>query len=328
LLIMGLGTLSFLFASHFTDLLILRSLQGIGVAVTVPAALAMMVSGSQKSSRGGSMGIYATFRMVGFAAGPLLGGYLLDSMGFDATFYAGALFILIGAAVVQIWVKDVPFKEANPKKERFQIIDPKLLSAGILGVGFATFVMASAFSMMATLEDQFNQRLGITAFAFSVAFSALMVSRLIFQVPIGRWSDRIGRKGLIVAGLILMVPSTILLGYAGSITQLTILRLVQGLGSAGVAAPSFAIAGDLTVAGGEGRQMSIITMGFGLGTALGPLIAGILAVSSFQLPFIVGGVMSLIGAWVVYHYVPETVHREEKPEEKKDREESLSHADE
>jgi MFS family permease len=60
-------------------------------------------------------------------------------------------------------------------------------------------------------------------------------------------------------------------------------------------------------AGGEGRQMSIITMGFGLGIAVGPLMAGVLAVFFFQLPFWVAGVMSLIGAWVVYRYVPETV---------------------
>jgi MFS family permease len=328
LLVMGLGTLGFLLAVRFTDLLILRSLQGIGVAITVPAALALMVAGSHKASRGGSMGIYTTFRMVGFATGPLIGGYLLDRMGFNVSFYAGALFILIGFAVVQVWVKDVPIARRAREQERFQVIDPKLLSAGILGVGFATFVMAGAFSMMSTLEDQFNTRLGITAFAFSIAFSALMISRLIFQVPIGRWSDRIGRKGLIVAGLVLMAPSTALLGYATSVTQLIILRLIQGLASAGIAAPAFAVAGDLAIAGGEGRQMSIITMGFGLGISLGPLIAGILAVGSFQLPFIVGGVLSLIGAWVIYRYVPETVHRNVMSEEKGESQDSASHVDE
>ena len=58
--------------------------------------------------------------------------------------------------------------------------------------------------------------------------------------------------------------------------------------------------------------MSIITMGFGLGIALGPLIAGILAVYSFELPFLIGGLMSLAGAWIVYRYVPETIHRQDK----------------
>jgi MFS family permease len=56
--------------------------------------------------------------------------------------------------------------------------------------------------------------------------------------------------------------------------------------------------------------MSITTAGFGLGIAIGPLIAGVLVLSAFSLPFLVGGGLSLLGAWIVYHYVPETVRKE------------------
>ena len=104
-----------------------------------------------------------------------------------------------------------------------------------------------------------------------MAFSALTISRLIFQIPIGRWSDTIGRKPLMIGGLVLMAPATILLGYVATTFQLTSVRLVQGLASAGIAAPAFAVAADLAKKGSEGRQLSIITMSFGLGIALGPL---------------------------------------------------------
>jgi MFS family permease len=315
LLLMALGTLGFVFSSRFTDLLLLRSLQGLGVGLTVPAAMALMALASERDTRGGAMGIYTTLRMLGLALGPLLGGVLLDRLGFNVTFYTGAAFIIFGMLLVQVWVEDKPVKASPRSSRRFRIIDRDLLSPGILGAGFATFVMAGAFTMMATLEEQFNTRLNMTAFGFSIAFSALMVTRLLFQVPLGRWSDRIGRKPLIITGLILMAPVTALLGETTSLFQLTGLRLVQGLASAGIAAPAFAVAADLAVSGGEGRQMSIITMGFGLGIALGPLAAGILAVYSFELPFIVGGILSLVGAWVVYRYVPETVavHQDQNP---------------
>ena len=95
-----------------------------------------------------------------------------------------------------------------------------------------------------------------------------------------------------------------------STAQLTAGRVLQGFASAGVAAPSFALAGDLAKKGSEAQQMSIIAMGFGLGIAVGPLIAGWLAVYAFELPFIVGALLTLVGAWFISRFVQETV----KPE--------------
>jgi MFS family permease len=309
LFVMALATFGFSFVSRFSDLVYLRSFQGIGVALTVPAAMALMVTASQKGTRGGSMGIYTTSRMIGLGIGPLLGGLLYDSFGFNAAFYVGSAFIVVAIILVQVWVHEEPNKTSRLKRTNLRFIDPKLLTAGILGASFATFVTAGGFSMMATLEDQFNERLGMSAFLFGVAFSALLISRMFTQVPLGRLSDHIGRKPLIIGGLILMAPSTALLGYAGSFWFLVVLRIVQGLASGAVAAPAFAVVGDVARAGAEGRQMSFITMGFSLGVALGPLLAGVLAVYSFALPFVVVGLMCLVGAWIVYQYVPETIHR-------------------
>ena len=53
--------------------------------------------------------------------------------------------------------------------------------------------------------------------------------------------------------------------------------------------------------------MSIVTMGFGFGIAFGPMISGLLANFYFELPFLVVGIITVAGAWVVYKYLPETV---------------------
>ena len=82
---------------------------------------------------------------------------------------------------------------------------------------------------------------------------------------------------------------------------------MQGLAGAAIAAPVFALTADLSSAGREARQMSVITSAFGLGIALGPLLAGLLAVWSFELPFVVVGVLSLVAATAVHFLVPETV---------------------
>ncbi len=309
LLLMAAATLGFIPARHFSDLFLLRSLQGLAVGITIPAAMALMAMITVKETRGGSMGVYSTMRMIGFAIGPLIGGIVYEHFGFSTAFSVGAGFILLGVLLVQVWVHDVQVAAPAQAGGRFRIFDRELLSGGILGAGFITFVMASDFSMLAALENEFNARLQQTAIGFSIAFSALMVSRLLFQIPLGRVSDHIGRRPVIIAGLLLMAPATALLGLAASTAQLTGLRLVQGLASAGIAAPAFALAADLSRAGGEGRQMSVLTMGFGFGLAVGPLAAGVFAVLFFELPFLVAGLLTLIAAWIVYRFVPETVCR-------------------
>jgi MFS family permease len=307
LILMGIGTFSFIFAARFAHLVLLRALQGVGVALTIPASMAVMARATTRETRGGSMGIYSTSRITGFAAGPLLGGLLYDHFGFDWAFYAATVLIFIALILVQVLVEEVPAAGKESGKHSFHVFDRHLLNAGILGAGLATFMMASAYSMMASLEPQFNQRLHETALAFSVAFSALMVSRLLLQFPLGRLSDRFGRKPFIISGLILMAFSTALLSEAATTEQLIWIRVLQGIGAAGIAAPTFALAGDLARVGGEARQMSIVTMGFGLGIALGPLMAGLLVVSSFQLPFFFVGFLLVVSAWIIHEKVPETV---------------------
>jgi len=306
--LMMLGTLGFIPADRFAHLIILRIVQGIGVAITIPASMALMASITKKETRGGSMGTYSMLRMIGFASGPIIGGFLQVHFGFNSAFYAGAGFILLAVILVHFWVKDAPVAATKPPKQRFRVFDRALMSPGVLSAAASTMIMAMAFSMVTTLENEFNTRLGINALGFSIAFSSLMIGRLVLQIPLGRLSDYVGRKPLILGGLILMAPATALLGEVTSMFQLILLRVLQGIAAAGIAAPALAVVADLSKSGGEGRQMSVITMGFGIGMAVGPLIAGLLAVVFFELPFLAGGLLPLVGVWIVYRYMPETIH--------------------
>jgi MFS family permease len=62
-----------------------------------------------------------------------------------------------------------------------------------------------------------------------------------------------------------MAPPAALLCEAANASRLIALRLVQGIGSAGIVAPALALAADMSHSGGEGRQMSSTTRGFSLG---------------------------------------------------------------
>lgn len=315
LLILGGATLAYTFSSQYIYVLIFRVLQGLGLSITIPATVAILTNSTERRTRGGSMGIYSSFRVAGLAIGPLLGGFLIR-YGFQLTFYVGAAFIFLGVIVVMLVVPEVKAETTEQERKSFVLFDTNLLSASILTLGLATFVMAAAFTLVVPLENQVNARLNETAADFSIAFSALIIARFLLQVPFGRISDRIGRKPFIVSGLILMALSTIATGYLTTQWEFIIVRIFQGIASAGIAAPVFALAGDLSKSGGEGRQMSIITMGFGFGVALGTLFGGLLATSFFALPFIVGGAASLVVCAAVVLFVHETHAKESIPEGK------------
>jgi MFS family permease len=252
------------------------------------------------------MGFYTTMRMLGYVLGPLLGGLIYRYLGLNAAFIASTMIMLLAVLVVQFYVEDMPAAGVAAGR-RFRIIDPVLLTPSIVSAGLAAFLIGSAFIMITSLENEFNSRLNISAFGFGIAFSFLMIGRVLFQVPLGRFSDRFGRKPFIFCGLLLLSPVTVLVGQAASLLQIILLRFAQGVAAAAIVAPALAMAADLSLPGGQSRQISIVPMGYGLGIACGPLLAGALSWVSFELPFWVAGLLSLAGAWLVYRNMLETV---------------------
>lgn len=335
LALMALATLGFMFAHRYVWIVVLRCLQGLGVAMIIPSVLALISAVTEKRTRGNAMGVYSTLRMVGFATGPLLGGLLHVTLGFNAAFLTGAAFLAVAYTLVQFTVhereepaesagKEVPAganaaeegeADGGPASSTTPAPDPvkrvrvsKMPTPTNLALLFSTVIMASSLSMISALENEFNERLAQTALGFGLAFSALTVARLFVQIPLGRLSDRVGRKKLIVGGLTALAPLTVLFGYVGTTMQLVGVRLAQGVASAAIAAPAFALAADLAQKGGEGREMSFVTMGFGLGLGVGPLIAGGLGgYVSFESPFLVVGGFSLLAALAVAVFAEESI---------------------
>jgi MFS family permease len=343
--VLAAATLAFVFATRYLDLLLLRVAQGVGLALEIPATMALLALASRKETRGGTMGFYTTMRMVGLGLGPLIGGFLHDRFGNDAAFLAGSGILLVAAVVVHFGVARQPSaSERRPRIRDERGTNSRAPGGGLtaavdgadgdhrgerdnsengrnepgaahpgrslFAAALATFVMAAAFTLVTTLENEFNSRLDIGAFAFSVAFSSLMISRLFFQVPMGRLSDRHGRKPFVVLGLVAMAASTAALGEVPSLGWFIAARFVQGIAAAAIVAPAIAYAGDITERGGggrEGRQMSTVTIGFGLGIAFGPLLAGALAPFFFELPFLATGALCLVAALAAWHWMVETV---------------------
>ncbi len=313
--------LTYVFADSYLSLVAIRSLQGLSVAFIVPASIALVNELATSQDRGGNMGVYNTFRLVGFGAGPVaagavvnLGPYSLPGgpsiSGFDAVFYVATAAALTSYALVTVLVSDPDATVANAAADLsipvFDRRGPNLLDP-VFTLGVATLFLAAAIALFATIQPQINDRLSQGSTWFGVQYAAFILAQVLLQTPVGRACDRYGRRPFIVVGMFLLIPTTLVQGFVTTSELMLAARLAQGIAGAMVFAPSLALAGDLAGEGESGSKLSVLTMAFGFGIAVGPLLSGALVGYGFATPFVFGTVLAALGTVLVYTQIEETL---------------------
>jgi len=324
LVLIGVASFSYSLSTAYWQLLGLRVLQGVAGALIIPTTVALVNDLATETTRGGNMGTYNTFRLVGFGAGPIaagavvaagpytlaVGGLDLAVNGFDAAFYFATATATLSFVLVSLFVRDPePSHEARESFGGVAILDRS--GTGVLDpvftLGAVTFFMAVGIAVFATLGSIINPRLGQGPTMFGLQFAAFILAQILLQAPIGRATDFYGRKRFIVVGMVLLVPTTFVQGVILDPWLMFLARFLQGVAGAMVFAPALALAGDLAPEGRSGSTLSVLTMAFGFGVAFGPLLSGFLVAFGFVVPFAVGAALAAVGAVLVRTQVEETV---------------------
>ena len=320
LVVLAVTNAAFAFAESYLALLGIRAVQGVGVALTVTASIALINEYSTDASRGGNMGVFNTLRLVGFGGGPVLAGLVVEAgpypvaglrlSGFEAAFYVASAAAVLSTLLVTVFVSDPAELEAEAgedlsiavlDREGDNLLDP------VFTLGLASLFMALGIALLEAIQTQVNARLGQDPFLFGVEFGAFVLAQVLFQVPVGAASDRYGRRPFLLAGLALLVPTTLAQGLVTTPAGMVAARFAQGIASAMVFAPALALAGDLSRVGESGTKLSVLTMAFGLGVAVGPVASGYLVRYGFVVPFAFGAALAVLGLVLVYTQVEETV---------------------
>lgn len=146
-----------------------------------------------------------------------------------------------------------------------------------------------------------------TDFLAGIAIGIYGLTQAIFQIPLGIASDRVGRKPVIVGGLLIFALGSMVAALAHSMEMIIIGRTLQGMGA--VAAATMALAADLTREENRSRVMAFIGMTIGLSfmvaIVLGPILYAEVGMSGIFW-FTFG--LALCGILLVLFAVPTPLH--------------------
>ncbi|SHI27825.1 MFS transporter [Desulfosporosinus lacus] len=182
----------------------------------------------------------------------------------------------------------------------------------LLGLVVAVVLMMIGVGMVVTLLPQRVVDLDGNGRSVGYIASAFAFSYLLLQVPIGRLSDKIGFKPLLIAGYLLCFLTGLVFYFATSSNMIFFARLLQGAGEAPVWALAPALL-SLRFPLAKGKVMGIYNAAFHFGLTVGPFLGVVLAkVLNSNEIFLVYSFSCLVGAIVIYFLVETPAKKEEQ----------------
>jgi MFS family permease len=122
----------------------------------------------------------------------------------------------------------------------------------------------------------------------------------------GALTDRMGRKGMLLFGLVASALSSLVMGVISDIGLFFLVAVLVGLLAEAGGPAQQAMVADLLPEEKRAQGYGIIRVAFNLAVVIGPMIGGLLAAQSYMLLFVADAVTSLIMAVIVYLALKET----------------------
>ncbi|MDC9582483.1 multidrug effflux MFS transporter [Xenorhabdus sp. PR6a] len=177
----------------------------------------------------------------------------------------------------------------------------------VLVLGMLSAIGALSTDMYLPLFPSMSHALITTQAGIQLSLTSFMAGLAIGQLIIGPWSDVIGRRNLLLGGMVLLTVASMACAFSSNIEMLIISRFFQGAGGASGIVLTRAIVSDLSFGNKSAYYFNLMLAIQGAAPIVAPLIGGMAAHFPWQVIFVFMAVISLILTLLTFIYVPESL---------------------
>ena len=267
----ALGCLWFALASSPLELILSRTLTGLGIGAFAPAARAVVAS-ADTNKAGERLGQLAAVETSGFVAGPVIGALINEVWGLKAPFLVFS-FVLI--CLLPSLMK-IQFRKANTavrpasKVNSARLILRRKEAVGAILLGAALFFPAGMYE---AIWARFMEDLGASTLFVGVILTMYGIPFAIVASMAGKFIDRSGPWLAATFAVTIIVPMTVIYGFLVSPVLLMGLAMVEALGQ-GIGAPACQAAMvECTDEGERATGQGLVAAASSIGAGVAALIA-------------------------------------------------------
>lgn len=280
------------------QLLALRLLQGL-TAGYIAVATSYMASKAPREHAGQALGMLGTGHVTGNILGPLAGGVLADMMGYRPIFFITSISCFLAGLMVLLLIhedfKPSPKAAESDRTSQQHIFSQYPVVLPMMGVLFLnTFSVLTVEPILARFLQTLAAPAGALSFLSGLVFSMTGVANVLVAPRMGRLSDRIGSRQLLLVCLGGGAVLYVLQGFATAVWHMILLRFLLGLFTGGLMPVANGLLARAVPRDVQGRVFGFSQTAISLGQTLGPLAGGAVAAS-----FGIKSVFPLTGALLV-----------------------------
>jgi MFS transporter, DHA1 family, tetracycline resistance protein len=177
--------------------------------------------------------------------------------------------------------------------------------AGFWPIWFTVALDLIGFGMVVPILALYAERFGASTVEVGLILSTFSLAQFVAAPLLGAWSDRVGRKPVIIVSLIGTAVGSVITGAAGALWVLYLGRLIDG-GSGGSLGVARAAVADMAPVGPRERLLGLLGAAFGVGFVIGPALGWLALQIGPSAPFYLAAALAAVNAVVAWVRIPET----------------------